>query len=190
MACQGVTVRAGRPALPTPLGLIGSIAPLLGLLGTVLGMVGAFETIGHSAGADYEELAGNISLALVTTLLGLILAIPCIALFTFFRNRIDELVEDGYQHLKDHPTANRLNLVANELSVDGDTTFLKWREALAEFLDERGLGLIEDERPLDKGYSITILTSLSAIAGPLTLGFVKDSAFSEFSLDEVKTDNV
>ncbi|UCD75680.1 MAG: MotA/TolQ/ExbB proton channel family protein [Phycisphaerales bacterium] len=68
--------------------VIGSIAPLLGLLGTVLGMVGAFSTLSTSANS-HEELAGSISLALVTTLMGLILAIPCLALFTLFRNRID-----------------------------------------------------------------------------------------------------
>lgn len=77
------------------LGLIGSIAPLLGLLGTVLGMVGAFESISRSAGSNYEELASNISLALVTTLMGLILAIPCVALFTFFRNRIDAFASEA-----------------------------------------------------------------------------------------------
>jgi biopolymer transport protein ExbB len=71
------------------LGVIGAIAPLLGLLGTVLGMVGAFETLSRSAGNIHEQLADKISLALVTTLMGLILAIPCVALFTFFRNRID-----------------------------------------------------------------------------------------------------
>ncbi len=73
------------------LGVIGTIAPLLGLLGTVLGMVGAFETIGNTASNNHEMLATNISEALVTTLLGLILAIPCVALFSFFRNRIDGL---------------------------------------------------------------------------------------------------
>ena len=71
--------------------MIGSIAPLLGLMGTVLGMVGAFESLSRSAGSNHEELAANISLALVTTLMGLILAIPCIALYTFFRNRIDTI---------------------------------------------------------------------------------------------------
>jgi biopolymer transport protein ExbB len=73
------------------LGVIGTIAPLLGLLGTVLGMVGAFETIGQTSTSGHEMLATNISEALVTTLLGLILAIPCVALFSYFRNRIDGL---------------------------------------------------------------------------------------------------
>ncbi len=82
------------------LGVIGSIAPLLGLLGTVLGMVGAFETISRSAGAQHEELARNISMALVTTLMGLILAIPCVALFTFFRNRIDAFASEASMEIE------------------------------------------------------------------------------------------
>ncbi|MCP3905434.1 MAG: MotA/TolQ/ExbB proton channel family protein [Planctomycetes bacterium] len=73
------------------LGVIGAIAPLLGLLGTVLGMVGAFDALPDSTASIHDELSRNISLALVTTLLGLTLAIPCVALFTFFRNRIDAL---------------------------------------------------------------------------------------------------
>ncbi len=70
------------------LGLIGAIAPMLGLLGTVLGMVGAFDTISN-ADSRPELLAGDISKALITTLMGLSLAIPAMAAFTFFRNKID-----------------------------------------------------------------------------------------------------
>ncbi|MHC4428447.1 MAG: MotA/TolQ/ExbB proton channel family protein, partial [Planctomycetota bacterium] len=77
------------------LGVIGSIAPLLGLLGTVLGMVGAFESLSRTATPNHEELAANISLALVTTLLGLTLAIPCIALYRYFGNRIDALASEA-----------------------------------------------------------------------------------------------
>ena len=77
------------------LGVIGSIAPLLGLLGTVLGMVGAFESLSRTATPNHEELAANISLALVTTLMGLILAIPCIALHRFFGNRIDAFASEA-----------------------------------------------------------------------------------------------
>jgi biopolymer transport protein ExbB len=82
------------------LGVIGAIAPLLGLLGTVLGMVGAFDSLSRSAGSQHEELAANISLALVTTLLGLTLAIPCIALFTFFRNRIDAIGSEAAMEIE------------------------------------------------------------------------------------------
>ena len=76
------------------LSVVGTISPLLGLLGTVLGIVGAFDTLSAGATPDHKALAGNISLALVTTLLGLIVAIPCMALFTYFRNRIDALSAD------------------------------------------------------------------------------------------------
>lgn len=82
------------------LGVIGAIAPLLGLLGTVLGMVGAFEAIAQTAASNHEELASSISLALVTTLMGLTLAIPCMALFTFFRNRIDHFASDAAQEIE------------------------------------------------------------------------------------------
>ena len=84
------------------LGIIGTIAPLLGLLGTVQGMIGAFDTVASSAVNDanyYEALAGNISLALITTMQGLIVAIPCVILFTVFRNRIDAIAAEVGQEL-------------------------------------------------------------------------------------------
>lgn len=72
------------------IGLIASVAPMLGLLGTVVGMVGAFETIASTEGvAKPYELAGYISIALITTVEGLIVAIPCTAMYTHARNRID-----------------------------------------------------------------------------------------------------
>tara|TARA_B100001964_G_scaffold225267_1_gene272907 strand:- start:1386 stop:2063 length:678 start_codon:yes stop_codon:yes gene_type:complete len=82
------------------LGLIGTIAPLLGLLGTVFGMVGAFETIGQPASNTHSELAVNISEALVTTMLGLVLAIPCVTLFSFFRNRIEGLSAEAASEIE------------------------------------------------------------------------------------------
>ena len=84
------------------LGIIGTVSPLLGLLGTVQGMIGAFDTVASSAVNDanyYEALAGNISLALITTMQGLIVAIPCVTLFTVFRNRIDAIASEAGQEL-------------------------------------------------------------------------------------------
>lgn len=85
------------------LGVIGSVAPLLGLLGTVQGMIGAFETVATNAAANsagyYEALAYNISIALITTFQGLVIAIPCVTLFTFFRNRIDSIASEAGQRL-------------------------------------------------------------------------------------------
>jgi len=75
--------------------LVASIAPMLGLLGTVVGINGAFATISSAEGfARPDQLAGDISLALVTTIMGLTLAIPATAAVTFFRNRIDTLAGD------------------------------------------------------------------------------------------------
>ena len=75
------------------LALIGSIAPMFGLLGTVDGMVQAFEVIRDSlVSPKPAELAGGIATALVTTLVGLWLAIPAIIAFNILRNRIGRLV--------------------------------------------------------------------------------------------------
>jgi len=82
------------------LGVIGSIAPLLGLLGTVLGMVGAFESLSRTATPNHEALAASISLALVTTLMGLILAIPCITLHRYFGNRIDAFASEASREIE------------------------------------------------------------------------------------------
>ena len=82
------------------LSLIGTIAPLLGLLGTVLGMVGAFETIGQTTSNTHSALAVNISEALVTTMLGLVLAIPCLTLSSFFRNRIEGLSAEACSEIE------------------------------------------------------------------------------------------
>ncbi len=77
------------------IGLIAAVAPMLGLLGTVVGMVGAFDTIASSQGfASPDQLAGDISQALITTVLGLVVAIPTTAVFTFLRNRIDAITAD------------------------------------------------------------------------------------------------
>jgi biopolymer transport protein ExbB len=78
------------------LGLIGSIAPMLGLTGTVLGMIKSFNTIAASGGmAKPDELAGGIGQALVTTLMGLTVAIPTMIAFSYFRNRIDSLIAEA-----------------------------------------------------------------------------------------------
>jgi len=72
--------------------LIGSIAPMVGLLGTVDGMVDSFVVIAQSPTTPKpSELAEGISTALVTTLVGLWLAIPAIALYGILRNRMARL---------------------------------------------------------------------------------------------------
>ena len=70
-------------------GLIAAVAPMLGLLGTVSGMIRAFATISDSSGVtDASRLAGAISEALITTYLGLIVAIPALVVHTFLKHRV------------------------------------------------------------------------------------------------------
>jgi biopolymer transport protein ExbB len=66
-------------------------APLLGLLGTVMGMIELFDVITMHGTSDPKLLAGGISIALVTTEAGLIVAIPLQLLHTFLTNRADAL---------------------------------------------------------------------------------------------------
>jgi biopolymer transport protein ExbB len=74
------------------LNIIGNLGPLLGLLGTVLGMIDAFSAMNAAGGnASPSELAGGISKALAHTMLGLILAVPCLAAFGVLRTLVDRL---------------------------------------------------------------------------------------------------
>jgi biopolymer transport protein ExbB len=77
------------------LSVIGNIAPMLGLLGTVVGMILAFRDLADSDGySRASDLAEGIYLALITTVEGLIVAIPSLAAFAIFRNRVDALVAE------------------------------------------------------------------------------------------------
>ncbi|HAA62654.1 MAG TPA: MotA/TolQ/ExbB proton channel family protein, partial [Planctomycetaceae bacterium] len=77
------------------LSVIGTIAPMLGLLGTVWGMIVAFQEFATKINPPVSELAPGIYQALVTTLMGLGVAVPALAAFAIFRNRIDELVAES-----------------------------------------------------------------------------------------------
>ncbi len=77
------------------LSVIGNIAPMIGLLGTVTGMILAFREVALSQGtAGAGDLASGIYSALVTTVCGLVIAIPSLAAFAIFRNKIDEIISD------------------------------------------------------------------------------------------------
>lgn len=75
------------------LNVVGNLAPMLGLLGTVQGMIMAFATLGTEAGAAKNAmLATNISQALYTTAAGLLIAVPALGFFSFFRNRAAKII--------------------------------------------------------------------------------------------------
>ncbi|MGJ8687228.1 MAG: MotA/TolQ/ExbB proton channel family protein, partial [Spongiibacteraceae bacterium] len=72
--------------------IIAAVAPLLGLLGTVTGMIITFQAITIFGAGDPKAMAGGISGALVTTVLGLIVAIPTVLLHTFVNGRAKNII--------------------------------------------------------------------------------------------------
>jgi len=90
------TIKENRPYMNwiTYLSIIAQVAPMLGLLGTVSGMIGAFDVLSATGGTDPQKLSGDISEALITTASGLAIAIPSLAFFFYFRNKLSGLVAD------------------------------------------------------------------------------------------------
>ncbi len=76
----------------TALGTIAAITPLLGLLGTVVGMIKVFTHITTVGVGNPAQLAGGISQALITTAGGLVVAIPALMFYRYFRAKVDGLV--------------------------------------------------------------------------------------------------
>lgn len=75
---------------------IGSIAPMIGLLGTVVGMMRTFMEMasGNFEGVKQMQMAGGIAEAMITTVGGLVLAIPSMAAYVFFRSRVQKRITD------------------------------------------------------------------------------------------------
>ena len=76
------------------LNIMGAIAPLLGLLGTVTGMISTFHVITLYGTGDPRMMSGGISEALVTTMLGLAMAIPIMLIHTFLSRRVEHIIGD------------------------------------------------------------------------------------------------
>ena len=87
---------AGRIALHrlerylNTLGTIAAAAPLLGLFGTVIGMIEIFGSQAPTGGTNPQQLAHGISIALYNTAFGLMIAIPSLMFYRYFRGRVDE----------------------------------------------------------------------------------------------------
>ncbi|MDF1881440.1 MotA/TolQ/ExbB proton channel family protein [Sulfurimonas sp. MAG313] len=82
--------------------IVAAVAPLLGLLGTVTGMIATFDIITEFGTGDPKLLSGGISIALVTTELGLIVAIPVLMLgntLSAWAERIKDSMEHSALHL-------------------------------------------------------------------------------------------
>ena len=74
------------------LGVIANLAPMLGLFGTVVGMIRAFDVISRAGTGNPNLVAEGISEALLTTAAGLLIGIPALAAYHFFRSRSGRLL--------------------------------------------------------------------------------------------------
>jgi len=91
---------------------IASIAPLLGLLGTVIGMIQAFNVIAFQTGVVKPILlAGGVSKAMVTTAGGLIVAIPVLLFYSYFRHKIEYIAST-----LEHSSADIIRILEEKLS--------------------------------------------------------------------------
>lgn len=111
-----------------PLEVIGNIAPLLGLLGTVIGMIAAFNQL-EAAGSqvDPSVLSGGIWEALLTTAVGLVVAIPAVAMLNFLERSVERLHEDMQDALGRVFTSRAFNGVAKPATVKSSTEAAKPR---------------------------------------------------------------
>jgi biopolymer transport protein ExbB len=81
----------------TTLGTIATAAPLLGLFGTVIGMIEIFGSQSPTGGANPQQLAHGISIALYNTAFGIAIAIPALIFYRHFRNKVDTFVVEMEQ---------------------------------------------------------------------------------------------
>jgi biopolymer transport protein ExbB len=93
------------------LNLIGNVSPMVGLFGTVFGMIKLFNAIVTAGGQpEAAQLAEGISVALVTTLWGLFIAIPSLAIHGVFANQIETLLSDAMAEAENILTEMRSGL--------------------------------------------------------------------------------
>jgi biopolymer transport protein ExbB len=103
----------------TALGTIAHVAPLLGLLGTVTGMAASFHTIQVRAAAMNPvtpgDLAGGIGEAMMTTVAGLVVAIPTYVAYNYLVSRVNNFVRE-----MEHAGTELLNLLCHILETRVD----------------------------------------------------------------------
>jgi biopolymer transport protein ExbB len=90
---SGRTVAIDLERFLTSLGTIAAIAPLLGLFGTVIGMIEIFGSQ-TPQGGNPLVLAHGISIALYNTAFGLVVAVPAMIFYRYFRGKVDEMLVD------------------------------------------------------------------------------------------------
>jgi biopolymer transport protein ExbB len=124
------------------LGTVGNNAPFIGLLGTVIGIVGAFDALGktqamsnalaNSGSLAPERVMETIAEALVATAVGLVVAIPAVALFNYFQGRVTAALADA-------ETLGHVLLVHLRAKRDGRSDPDEPRRARSDSGEERAL---------------------------------------------------
>ena len=72
----------------------GATAPFVGLVGTIFGIINAFQMMGEAGGGDLGAISSGIAEALITTAIGISVAILGVWLFNYFNGKIDEITND------------------------------------------------------------------------------------------------
>ena len=96
------------------LNVFATLAPMIGLLGTVWGMIESFDQLARGA-SEPQDLAGGIGKAMSTTAGGLIVGIPAMFFYFFFRNRLTAIVS---QIQKDASFA--VDVLSGEIKLESD----------------------------------------------------------------------
>ncbi len=128
-AAQEMSTMRGRHRL---LSVVGSVAPLVGLLGTVVGMIFAFYQSSQAGLGKAEVLAEYIYLALITTALGLTVAIPSLLLVAWFNARVESFMRGIDLVLTDTiPAFVRMEKIEKRAEAEADR-----RDAMLSGADE------------------------------------------------------
>ncbi len=87
---EGASLRKGLNILATT----GSTSPFVGLVGTIFGIINAFQMMGEAGGGDLQAISSGIAEALITTAIGIAVAIVGVWLFNYFTARIEDITND------------------------------------------------------------------------------------------------
>lgn len=98
---------------------IATIEPMLGLLGTVTGMIGAFDVLSQGGGSNAEAMASNISIAMITTAGGLIVAIPYTIVYYYQKSRFGEILSELSDELSRLINALKTGVSSGHLHTTG-----------------------------------------------------------------------
>lgn len=95
------------------LNIFATLAPMVGLLGTVWGMIEAFDKLATTSG-DPKQLAGGIKIAMVTTAGGLMVGIPSMFFYFFFRDRLQGVMTTVQKHV-----SFAIDILSGEIRLEG-----------------------------------------------------------------------